>query len=102
HYLQVGDREFSCSSGLYEAAPEAGYVRLYYLPLSRHIASFEPLKDAPLPAEGVSLQNLATSAGAILKAKSARERNEARAQVAGMANVLKSAFAAPEGAPSPE
>lgn len=102
HYLQVGDSEFSCSSATYEAAPDAGYMRLYFLPLSRHILSYELLAHAPLPAEGVSLQSIAKSASAAFKASSPRERNEARAQMAGMANVVKSAFAAPDGPPPPE
>ena len=102
HYLQVGDSEFSCGSATYEAVPDAGYLRLYYLPQSRHIVNFELLPDAPVAASSVSIGGVAKSLGAAVKAHSPRERNEARAQLAGMAHAMQAAFAAPDAPPPPE
>ena len=100
HYLQVGDSEFKASPGLYQGAPDAGYVRVYFLPRSRHVVSFEPLPDAALPAGAPSVQGIGESLGAFVGAHSARERNEARAQMAGVAHAFQAAFATP-GAPPP-
>jgi hypothetical protein len=35
--LEVGARRFQLSRGRFEAAPDAGYVRLYFLPSSRRV-----------------------------------------------------------------
>jgi hypothetical protein len=101
HYLEVGDTRFSASHAAYEGAPDAGYVRLYFLPLSRRVVSVERLPDSPLQAD-ISLQSVAQSLGASLGARSRRERNEARANLAGISNAVEAAFAAPNPPPAPE
>ncbi|HXB15792.1 MAG TPA: hypothetical protein VNV44_08615 [Solirubrobacteraceae bacterium] len=43
-----GDQRFRCIGELWDRAPEAGYVRLYFLPRSRWAVNFEPI-DGPAP-----------------------------------------------------
>ena len=51
--------------GVYRAAPDAGIVRLYYLPASRHVVNLERLPDRTL-AEGAIASPLEAIAEAIL------------------------------------
>jgi hypothetical protein len=44
---EAGNREFRCSREIYEFAPDAGMVRLYYLPRSPWVVNLELLPDAP-------------------------------------------------------
>src|SRR5437764_201795 len=39
YFLVVGDRRFRVARSTYEAAPDAGYVRIYYLPRSRKLVN---------------------------------------------------------------
>ncbi len=50
YFLDVGDRRFSVYRDEYHAAPDAGWVRVYYLPRSHRIVNLERLPDKPLPA----------------------------------------------------
>ncbi|MGO9955894.1 MAG: hypothetical protein ACLP50_07900 [Solirubrobacteraceae bacterium] len=45
---ELGKQEFNSPEDLYESAPSAGMVRLFYLPLSRHVVNLECLPDAPV------------------------------------------------------
>ena len=73
--LEVGNQTFKVMRGTYEAAPDAGFVRLYFLPRSRKIVNLERLESPPA--------DLKTSLGALKDAHSRQEANEIRAQVRG-------------------
>src|SRR5215472_15833691 len=50
YYLDVGERSFNVGSGWYHDAPDAGWVRVYYLPLSKTIVNLERIPNAsPAP-----------------------------------------------------
>ena len=49
HYLDVAGRSFLVPRRTYDAAPDAGIVRVYYLPRSRKVVNYEQLPDRPLP-----------------------------------------------------
>ena len=49
YYLEVAGLRLRCGLATYNAAPEAGIVRVYYLPRSHKAVSFERLADRPLP-----------------------------------------------------
>ncbi len=50
HFLDVGDRHFEVPPAVYAAAPQAGMVRVFFLPRCHKVLNFELLGDAPLPA----------------------------------------------------
>src|SRR5258706_7332238 len=54
YFLQVNDRRFETSRAKYEAAPDAGYVRMYFLPRSRKIVNLELLPDRPVEPGAVT------------------------------------------------
>jgi hypothetical protein len=49
-YIDVSGKRLHVYRAGYQAAPDAGYVRVYYLPKSRHVINLERLPDPVLPA----------------------------------------------------
>jgi hypothetical protein len=96
-YIDVGDEQFHVSLGMYDAAPDAGFVRLYYLPLSRHVVNLERLADRAFSA-ATSPEALMRSVRAAAASHSRAPINEIRAEMAGLEKLAGSAFAA---SPSP-
>jgi hypothetical protein len=96
YYLDVGDRTFSVGSGWYHQAPDAGWVRAYYLPLSKMIVNVEQRPNAS-PAPEMTRDGIMRTLGATLSGNR-REANEARAGIASVSDALKSAF---DGSPQP-
>lgn len=89
YILSVGGRTFRVHSGTYAAAPDAGIVRLYYLPRTRVVVNLERLPDRPLPAgaldsSGDVLRTLATA----VRSMNVETSAEARATLAAMASRL--------------
>jgi hypothetical protein len=82
--LEVGNQTFKVMRGTYTAAPDAGFVRLYFLPRSRKIVNLERLESPPA--------DLKTSLGALKHAHSRQEANEIRAQVAGAVDRMSVGF----------
>lgn len=101
YLLQVGDRRFQTSGGTYKAAPDAGYVRLYFLPSSRKVVNLELLPDRPLDPRDAR-QGLMDGALALARAHGARQRNEARAELAGIGHQLEAMFVQSPAPPPPE
>jgi hypothetical protein len=97
YLLDVGDRTFKVSRATCDAAPDAGLVRLYFLPRSRKIVNLERLPNPPLPKE-VTAQGIVHSLStAFVGTRS--QRNEARAEMAGLGDALKASFAGEQAAP---
>jgi hypothetical protein len=50
YYLIVAGRQLRTYRSDYDAAPDAGYVRAYYLPRTRRLVNLERLPNPPLPS----------------------------------------------------
>ena len=50
YYLNIAGRQLRTYLSAYDAAPDAGYVRAYYLPRTRRLVNLERLPNPPLPA----------------------------------------------------
>ncbi len=85
--LEVGNQTFKVMRGTYEAAPDAGFVRLYFLPRSRKIVNLERLESPSA--------DLKTSLGELKHAHSRQEANEIRARVAGAVDRMSVGFTDP-------
>lgn len=94
YFLDVGDTRFKVAPMTFDAAPNAGYVRLYFLPHSRKVVNLERLPDHPVEP-GTTVQDIVQSLGAGFRSHDRRELNEARATVAGLGSAMKAAFAQP-------
>lgn len=92
---EVGNQEFHCSREMYEFAPDAGMVRLFYLPHSPWVVNLEFMPDAPvgttLGVEGPA--QAAASWAAARKAHDEVGAAEARARIAALQGGQASAAA---------
>jgi hypothetical protein len=96
---QDGKQAFRAARNVYDSAPSAGWVRLFYLPLSRLVVDFEPLPHAPseeLTPDGV--RNVMRDAGAARREHDEVGVSEAAADMASIEQSFQ-AFQA-EGPPS--
>ena len=50
YYLNIAGRQLRTYLSDYDAAPDAGYVRAYYLPRTRRLVNLERLPNPPLPS----------------------------------------------------
>ena len=50
YYLNISGRQLQTYLSAFEAAPDAGYVRAYYLPRTRKLVNLERLPNPPLPS----------------------------------------------------
>ena len=99
HYISVAGHRVETGRSAYEAAPEAGIVKIYYLPNSHRLVNMEQLPDRPLPAGALTDPMHALSDA--LKGIKSHDRDqsaEARAELAALGNTLKAQV---EGSPAP-
>ena len=74
HYAEAGNVRVEMGPQSYGALPDAGIVRLFYLPSSRRLVNFEQLADRPLPEGALTDPRFALKAavGSILGSADAR------------------------------
>lgn len=102
YYFDVNGKRLQAYRSGYLAAPEAGYVRVYYLPKSRRVVNLEHLPDPVMPqltpatAQSV-VQDLLTHRG-----HDENARAETRANMAAMAAQFKAQMQQNAVQPPPE
>ena len=104
YYFDVSGRSFSVGERTYDAAPEAGIIRLYFLPRSHKVVNFERLADPPLPADMMTSPVAAlTNMTAALRSHDRVQVAEARAQLAAVKDAFEAGkatmFAKPPAGP---
>jgi len=94
HYFDVAGKRMEVGLAEYDAAPDAGYVRVFYLPRSKRVVNFERLPDPVVPdLSPTSMQDLAKEYGSGMLRHDENARAEARAQLAAMGHQLQSRMA---------
>jgi hypothetical protein len=85
HFLDVGGQRFETGPLGYEAAPDAGYVRLFFLPRSHRVVNLQFIPGPAVP--DLTTMSVPEVAHTVLGAMHGGEvaRAEARAQMAAMA-----------------
>jgi hypothetical protein len=84
YYLNIAGRQLQTYVSAYDAAPDAGYVRAYYLPRTRKLVNLERLPNPPLPSGPDEARDMF---GRIARALVSGDRvasAEARASAAGL------------------
>lgn len=76
-YLHVAGKTFSVPRSLYEAAPEAGYVRVYFLPRSKTVINLEHVPGPSVPI-GVAVSPATLAREAIVSIGSGISTSEPR------------------------
>jgi hypothetical protein len=100
HYLTVAGKRFEVGPHAYQAAPDAGFVRIYFLSISRHVVNLEHLPDRGLP-EGTTPQALMQEFGQALRSRDRAQLDEVRAEMAGTAHAMEAAISH-DAVPPPE
>jgi hypothetical protein len=85
HYAEVDNVRVEMSQPSYQDIPDAGIVRIFYLPNSRRLVNFEQLADRPLPEGAMTDRHFALKAAAGSIFGSA----DGRAEMAAMEHVMK-------------
>jgi hypothetical protein len=97
HYAEVGNVAVEVGPQSYEALPDAGIVRLFYLPLSRRLVNFEELADRPLPEGALSNPRVALKDAV----KGVFGDADARAELAAIGHAMQTQMAMATAPPPP-
>ena len=92
YYLIIGDRQLRTFQSAYDAAPDGGYVRAYYLSRTRKLVNLERLPNPPLPADPGQARDMF---GRMARAFVTGDRAgfaEARADAAGLIDAVQDAM----------
>lgn len=91
HYFDVAGRRIEVSRAAYDAAPDAGFVRVYFLPRRKLLVNLERLPEQPLPP-GVagSPREVVQTLAAAMHSHDETATAEARAHLAAMAEAMSS------------
>jgi hypothetical protein len=90
YYLDVAGQTFEVDSTAYNAAPEAGIVRLYVLPRSHVILNMERMPDRPLPAGALTSPAEAVRAAVTaMRSQDPVQAAEARAEMAALESAMQ-------------
>jgi hypothetical protein len=100
YYLTVAGQRFKVGPHSYRAAPDAGYVRIYFLPISRHVVNLEHLPDRSLP-EGTTPRTMLQDLKQAMHSHDRAQIDEVRAEMAGTEHALNAAISH-DVAPPPE
>jgi hypothetical protein len=85
YYLNIAGRQLRTYRSAYEAAPDAGYVRAYYLPRTRRLINLERLPNPHVPSGPDEARNML---GRMARALVTRDP-VARADAAGLIDVAQ-------------
>jgi hypothetical protein len=100
YYLNIAGRQLRTYLSAYDAAPDAGYVRAYYLPRTRRLVNLERLPNPPLPSGPDEAREMF---GRIARAFVSRDpvaSAEARARAAGLIDAVQDSIIEPSDSPS--
>ena len=106
YFFIVSSTKVKVSRSEYQAAPEAGIVKVYYLPHSHQLVNMERLPDRALPADAFKSPQVAQDLAQGMRSHDLNQVAEARAEAAALGNALqaavtKGATPPPDGARDP-
>ena len=89
HYLEVAGQQLVVSAHGYRAAPDAGIVRVFYLPASKRVVNFERLPDRPVSREMLdSPRELLKTLGTAMGLHGGEAAADARAELSALMNAI--------------
>jgi hypothetical protein len=88
-YMEIGRRRLQVSRSGYDAAPDAGIVRAYYLPRSLRVVNLERLPDPALPMGPDAAQQIIAGLIGALRSRDPVAMAEARARAAALLDAIR-------------
>jgi hypothetical protein len=90
YLLHVGGRRLrALSRASYDAAPDAGYVRVYFFPRSERVVNLEQLEDPSIPTGSGAAQEIVHNFAHALLSRDRTTIAEASAHVAALKHVIE-------------
>ena len=94
YYLEVGEKRYEVGRAVYDAAPDAGWVRIYLTPRTHEVVNFEQLPDQVVPdVASVTPRAMLGQLGKSLFSPDQEARNESRAEMEAMGRSMKAQMA---------
>jgi hypothetical protein len=94
YYLEVGEKRYQVGGAEYNAAPDAGWIRLYLTPRTHKVVNFERLPDQVVPdVASITPRAILGELGKSIFSGDQQARNESRAEMAAMGNVMRAGMA---------
>lgn len=94
YYLEVGEKRYEVGRGVYDAAPDAGWVRLYLTPRTHEVVNFEQLPDQVVPdVASITPRAILGQIGKSIFAGDQETRNESRAEMEAMGRSMQAQMA---------
>jgi hypothetical protein len=90
YYLNIGGRRLRTFRSVYDAAPDGGYVRAYYLGRTRRLVNLERLPNPPLPAGPGEARDMVGRMARAFVHRDPVAFAEARANAAGLIDAAQS------------
>jgi hypothetical protein len=100
YYLTIARRQLLTPLSAYDAAPDAGYVRAYFLPRTRRLVNLERLPDPPIPSGPAEVRDMFGRMGRAFASGDPAAFAEARAGAAGLMDALEASIVKPSAAPA--
>jgi len=100
YYLKIGGRQLQTYLSAYDAAPDAGYVRAYYLPRTQRLVNLERLPNPPLPSDANEVRDMFGQIARAFLSRDPEAFAEARANAAGLIDAAQESIIEPSDAPS--
>jgi hypothetical protein len=99
YYLNIDGRELQTSLSVYDAAPDAGYVRAYYLPRTRRLVNLERLPNPPVPSSSDAARTMFGRMARAFRDRDPVAVAEARASAAGLMDAIQESIIEPSESP---
>jgi len=90
YFLEVGEKRYEVGMAKYDAAPDAGWVRLYLTPRTHIVVNLEKLPDKVVPnIAAVTPTAILGQLGSALFSRDQETRNEKRAEMEAMGHAFQ-------------
>jgi hypothetical protein len=100
YYVNVGGRQLQTYSSAYDAAPDAGHVRAYYLHRTRRLVNLERLPNSPPPSGPDEARDMFGQMARAFVGRDPVAFAEARANAAGLIDAARELADKPADAPN--
>ncbi len=92
YYFNVAGTKVNVWRDAYQAAPEAGMVKIYYLPHSQELVNMERVADTGMTPDAVKSPQVVQGLIAEMRSHDPNQAAEARAHLATMADAMKASI----------
>jgi hypothetical protein len=101
YYFHVAGTKVNVWRGAYQAAPEAGMVKIYFLPHSHQLVNMERVADTAMSGDAMKSPHVVQDLVAEMRSRDPNQAAEARAHLATMGEEMKASTSSAV-APPPE